>query len=71
MTTDPQRAYDQRIQFCLQLHNECVKALRFPKDAHRKDLELAEEAMTRERELAQEIADGDFLDGDEDAMDEF
>ncbi|KAI9483090.1 MAG: proteasome regulatory subunit C-terminal-domain-containing protein [Benjaminiella poitrasii] len=64
-TNEPQNAYHQRINFCLNLHNEAVKAMRFPMDAHRKELASAEEARERERELAQEIAEGDLDDDDD------
>ncbi|KAI8070547.1 proteasome regulatory subunit C-terminal-domain-containing protein [Gilbertella persicaria] len=67
-TNEPQHAYHQRINFCLNLHNEAVKAMRFPMDAHRKELASAEEARERERELAQEIAEGE-LDEDDDMGD--
>ncbi|EIE84168.1 hypothetical protein G6F46_001965 [Rhizopus delemar] len=67
-TNEPQNTYHQRINFCLNLHNEAVKAMRFPMDAHRKELASAEEARERERELAQEIAEGD-LDDDDDMPD--
>lgn len=67
-TNEPQNAYHQRINFCLNLHNDAVKAMRFPMDAHRKELASAEEARERERELAQEIAEGD-LDEDEEMGD--
>ncbi|KAG1050586.1 hypothetical protein G6F43_007150 [Rhizopus delemar] len=67
-TNEPQNAYHQRINFCLNLHNEAVKAMRFPMDAHRKELDNAEEARERERELVQEIAEGD-LDDDDDMPD--
>ncbi|EPB85306.1 hypothetical protein HMPREF1544_07920 [Mucor circinelloides 1006PhL] len=64
-TNEPQNAYHQRINFCLNLHNEAIKAMRFPMDAHRKELASAEEARERERELAQEIAEGDLDEDDE------
>ncbi|KAG2198675.1 proteasome regulatory subunit C-terminal-domain-containing protein [Mucor mucedo] len=64
-TNEPQNAYHQRINFCLNLHNDAVKAMRFPMDAHRKELASAEEARERERELAQEIAEGDLDEDDE------
>ncbi|KAI8988817.1 proteasome regulatory subunit C-terminal-domain-containing protein [Pilobolus umbonatus] len=67
-TNEPENAYHQRINFCLNLHNEAVKAMRFPMDAHRKELASAEEARERERELVQEIADGE-LDEDDDMAD--
>ncbi|SAM07506.1 hypothetical protein [Absidia glauca] len=66
-TNEPQAAFHQRISFCLNLHNDAVKAMRFPLDAHRKELASAEAAREREKELVQEIAEG----GDMDDEDEF
>ncbi|KJE93889.1 proteasome 26S subunit [Capsaspora owczarzaki ATCC 30864] len=58
-TSEPLEAFNQRIGFCLNIHNECVKALRFPPNAHRKALETAEERRDREqqeKEFAEEMA---------------
>ena len=41
-TKEPQVAFHQRIAFCLQIHNQSVKAMRFPPKAYNKDLESAE-----------------------------
>ncbi|KAF8531127.1 PCI domain-containing protein [Gautieria morchelliformis] len=60
-------AFNRRIGFCLGLHNESVKAMRYPLNAHRKELAAAEGAREREKELAKEIQDGD-LDEDEDPL---
>lgn len=67
-TNEPQGAFHQRISFCLNLHNESIKAMRFPLNAHRKEFDNVQEALERERELAQEIAEGD-LDEDDDMGD--
>ncbi|CAM0135598.1 26S proteasome non-ATPase regulatory subunit [Umbelopsis sp. WA50703] len=64
-TNEPQSAFHQRISFCLNLHNESIKAMRFPLNAHRKELDNVQEALERERELAQEIAEGDLDDDDD------
>ncbi|POM81432.1 26S proteasome non-ATPase regulatory subunit 3 [Phytophthora palmivora] len=59
-TNDPQMAFQRRITFCLDVHNEAVKAMRYPPDAYKKDLESAEERLEREKqeeELAKEIED--------------
>ncbi|KAH8548699.1 proteasome regulatory subunit C-terminal-domain-containing protein [Umbelopsis sp. PMI_123] len=64
-TNEPQSAFNQRITFCLNLHNESIKAMRFPLNAHRKELDNVQEALERERELAQEIAEGDLDDDDD------
>lgn len=69
-TNEPQHAFHQRITFCMNLHNDAVKAMRFPLDAHRKELANAEAARERERELAQEIAKGE-LDEDPDLGGDF
>jgi len=33
VTQEPQKAFHKRIQFCVQVHNDAVKALRFPPNA--------------------------------------
>lgn len=61
-TQEPQHAFHSRIAFCLNTHNEAVKALRFPPDAHKKELESAEkrrERQQQEQELAKHIAEED------------
>jgi len=59
-TTDPQQAFHKRIAFCMDVHNEAVKAMQYPPDAYKKDLETAEERAEREKteeEIAKEIED--------------
>jgi len=59
-TREPQLAFHQRIKFCLDIHNQSVKALRFPPKSYNKDLESAEERREREQqdmELAKEMAE--------------
>jgi 26S proteasome regulatory subunit N3 len=61
-TQEPQTAFHSRIAFCLNTHNEAVKALTFPPDAHKKELESAEkrrERQQQEQELAKHIAEED------------
>lgn len=41
-----------------------LQAMRYPLNAHRKELENAEAAREREKELAKEIVDGDMDDSD-------
>lgn len=58
-TNEPSTAFDQRIRFCLDLHNGSVKALRFPANS-KNQLETPEERHEREREekeLAKELAE--------------
>ena len=49
-TEEPQQAFHKRITFCLDVHNEAVKAMRYPPDAYKKELESAEERMQREKQ---------------------
>ncbi|XP_015575982.1 probable 26S proteasome non-ATPase regulatory subunit 3 isoform X2 [Ricinus communis] len=64
-TNEPQIAFNSRIAFCLNMHNEAVRALRFPPNTH-KEKESAEkrrERQQQEQELAKHIAeeeDDDF-----------
>lgn len=58
-TNEPQIAFHSRIAFCLNMHNEAVKALRFPPNSH-KEKESAEkrrERQQQEQELAKHIAE--------------
>ncbi|GAA5978751.1 hypothetical protein JCM11641_006166 [Rhodosporidiobolus odoratus] len=72
-TGEPMREFDRRIGFLLELYNQSVKSMRYPLNAHSKELASADEARERERELAKEIEEGDEdadLDGPGD-MDSF
>ncbi|GAA5899441.1 hypothetical protein JCM6882_009117 [Rhodosporidiobolus microsporus] len=72
-TGEPVREFDRRIGFLLELYNQSVKSMRYPLNAHSKDLASAGEARERERELAKEIEDGDedFEEGGPGDMDSF
>lgn len=63
-TREPGEAFHERIRACLALHDECVKAMRYPMNQHRLELKNAQEARERERELAKEIQDGDIDEDD-------
>jgi len=68
-TTEPLKAFHSRLSYCLDLHSTAVKALRYPSNAHKKNLESIEDRKEREREeaeLANELADGG--DGDDDMI---
>ncbi|KDN40963.1 hypothetical protein K437DRAFT_275585 [Tilletiaria anomala UBC 951] len=65
-TNEPQVQFQQRINFCLQLHNDSLKAMRYPLNYHKAELAKAASARERERELAKEIADADMDDSDDD-----
>ncbi|TIC03552.1 hypothetical protein E3Q17_00819 [Wallemia mellicola] len=62
---EPQVLFRQRIQFCMGLHNDSVKAMRYPLKAKDDDLAKAEEARERESRLIREIEDGDIGKGEE------
>ncbi|XP_022928271.1 probable 26S proteasome non-ATPase regulatory subunit 3 [Cucurbita moschata] len=60
-TNEPQIALNSRIAFCLNMHNDAVRALRFPSNSQ-KEKESAEKRRERrqqEKELAKNIAEGD------------
>ena len=60
---EPQQAFHKRITFCLDVHNEAVKSLRFPQTSSFKDQgeKLGENDKTDE-ELVKEI-ESDLEDG--------
>lgn len=65
-TREPSEAFHKRITFCLDVHNEAIRAMRYPPNAHREALESAEKRREREEAeeaFAQELEeDGDFDD---------
>ncbi|KAG6066449.1 hypothetical protein E4U32_005970 [Claviceps aff. humidiphila group G2b] len=63
-TGEPGEAFHDRIRACLALHDESVKAMRFPMNQHRLELKNAQEARDREREWAKDIQDGDIDEED-------
>ena len=63
-TREPQLQFHDRIQFCLDMHNQSVKAMRYPPKSYNDDLETAEERKEREAqdlELAKEMTDDDMI----------
>merc|ERR1712113_1284793 len=63
---EPQKALHKRIAFCLQMHNDTVKAMAYPDENDIKDGEDAEERREREkRELANVDNDDE---GDDDML---
>lgn len=54
------QAFHKRITFCLDVHNEAVRAMRYPPNAYKKELDKARPDLEDEKtdeELAQEIED--------------
>lgn len=61
-TDEPQGAFHARIAFCMDIHNEAVKAMRFEPDAYRRTLENPEarkERQAAEQELAKALEEDD------------
>ncbi|RZS25990.1 hypothetical protein BHM03_00059274 [Ensete ventricosum] len=60
-TNEPQIAFNSRIAFCLNMHNEAVRALRFPPNSNKEkeSEETRRERQQQEQELAKHIAEED------------
>ncbi|XP_013727434.1 26S proteasome non-ATPase regulatory subunit 3 homolog A isoform X2 [Brassica napus] len=60
-TNEPQTAFNSRIAFCLNMHNEAVRALRFPPNTHKEKEsdEKRRERKQQEEELAKHMAEED------------
>ncbi|GER34743.1 26S proteasome regulatory subunit S3 [Striga asiatica] len=54
-TNKPQAVLNSRIAFCLNMHNEAIRALRFPPNSH-KEKESAEKRRERQQQEEQELA---------------
>ena len=62
-TNEPQQAFHKRITFCLNIHNDAVKAMSYPPDAHKDELpdpEAVKERQREEQERAEALAEEDF-----------
>jgi len=55
-STEPHDAFHQRISFCLSLHNDLVKSMRYPPNAYRRYLEDPEQRKNREDEASEIVA---------------
>ncbi|KAK8864225.1 hypothetical protein IAR55_001471 [Kwoniella newhampshirensis] len=54
-TDIPAMQFNKRVNYCTQVYNESVRAMRYPANAHRKELDTAADARERDREIAQLI----------------
>lgn len=61
-TKQPQSDFDQRIRFCLSLHTDSVKAMRYPTDQNKPEQNATLEVLDDEVGLLQAIEDGDLDD---------
>jgi 26S proteasome regulatory subunit N3 len=64
-TSEPQGAFHSRIQFCLNLYNDSVRAMRYAPNAYRKYLDKSDDGRERaqtEADIAEmeEEEEGDF-----------
>ena len=57
-TNDPQSIYHKRIKFCMDLHNDAVKALEFPPKEDKRDFgNLDEERSQKEEDILASLLD--------------
>ena len=68
-TTEPMYAFHKRTMFCMDVHNEAVRSMQYPDDAHRKGREDAERER-KEREADEEAAVKEIEEMGDDEMDE-
>jgi len=69
-TAEPQQQFHERIQFCMGMHDDNVKALRYLNTNDSEEMRDLQEAREREKELVTEIQETSDLD-DEDVDFEF
>ncbi|OMJ28668.1 putative 26S proteasome regulatory subunit rpn3 [Smittium culicis] len=68
-TGKAQEIFNMRINYCLKLYNDTVRAMRYPDSINSKDFDFANEAREREREIAHELAETDYDDDNDDDSD--
>merc|ERR1712039_911698 len=61
---EPQKALHKRISYCLQMHNDTVKAMAYPDD----DIKDGEDAQARREREKRELANVDDDDDDDDML---
>lgn len=59
-TTAPQPEFDRRIKFCMQLHDDSVKAMRYPMNEEKRDATADLQSREREQEILQFLQDEDY-----------
>lgn len=64
-SNDPQNIYNKRIKFCMDLHNDALKALEFPPKEDKRDFgNLDEERSTKEEDILASLLEDMGMDGD-------
>ena len=65
-SNDPQNMLHKRIKFCMDLHNDAVKALEYPPKEDKRDFgDLDEERSTKEEDLLANLLEDLGMDGDD------
>lgn len=67
-TREPFVAFDRRIKFCMQLRNQCLRAMRYPahgQDEASKRASKLDDKRREEEEFAQELAENGDDEGDD------
>lgn len=63
-SNDPQNILHKRIKFCMDLHNDAVKALEFPPKEDKRDFgDLDEERSTKEEDILARLLEDFGMDG--------
>jgi len=65
---EPQKAFHKRIAFCLQVHNDAVKAMAYPEEEEAKDSEDSEQRREREKLEGAAAEEEEEDDEDDDYM---
>ncbi len=63
-TAEPQRAFHARIGFCLDVHNDAIKAMRYPPNAYKKESKEKKEKGDEEKTIDELIKE--YYDEEED-----
>ncbi|KAJ5077330.1 26s proteasome non-atpase regulatory subunit 3 [Anaeramoeba ignava] len=61
----PQKVFDQRIKFCLEIHNNAIKSLQFPDELIRQSEKTTEDQLERAKELAEKANESEEKGFDE------
>lgn len=65
-SNDPQNILHKRIRFCMDLHNDAIKALEFPPKEDKRDFgPMDEERSTKEEDLLANLLEDLGMDGDD------
>jgi 26S proteasome regulatory subunit N3 len=64
-SNEPQSIYSKRVKFCMDLHNDAMKALEFPPKEDKRDFgNLDEERSTKEEDILASLLEDMGMDGD-------